>query len=91
MIIIRDIANRAFLSVFSGQGGPGSERRQSAGYREVLPATTSEYPDVVGAPRAADPVERNRPYTTPAHVQLTESHFAGETTADPALGLRGRG
>jgi len=86
-----NITSRVFFSVFSGQGGAGSERRQSAGNREVLPVTTSEYPDAVGAPRTADTVERNRPYTTPAHVQLPESYFASETTANTALGLRGRG
>lgn len=80
-----------FLSAFSGQGGAGSERRQSAGNREMLSTTASEYLDAVGAPGTADSVERNRPYTTPADVQLPESHFAGETTANPALGLRGRG
>lgn len=53
------IVSRAFFSAFSGQGGAGSERRsaQSAGNREVLPVTTSEYSDAVGAPRTADSVE----------------------------------
>lgn len=48
-----------FLFAFSGQGGAGSERRsaQSAGNREVLPVTASEYTDAVGAPRAADSIE----------------------------------
>lgn len=79
-----------FPSVFSGQEGAGSSRhRQSAGYREVLPVTTSKYPDVVGASGTADSVKRNRSYTTPAHVQLPESYFASETTANPAVGLRG--
>lgn len=83
---------RVSPSVFSGQEGAGSaERRQSAGYREVLSVTTSEYPDAVGTPGTADSAERNRPYTTSAHVQFPESYFAGETTADPAFGLRGWG
>lgn len=79
------------LFAFSGEGGAGPERRQSAGNREVLSITTSEYPDAVGTARTADPVERNRPDSAPADVQLTESYFAGETTANSALGLRGRG
>jgi len=54
----------------------------------VLPVTASEHPDAVGASGTADSVKRNRPHSTPADVQLSESHFAGETTADPALRLR---
>lgn len=88
---VRYIKSHPPFSACSGEGGAGPECRQPAGNREVLSITASEYPDAVGAARAADPVERNRPDSAPADVQLSESHFAGETTANSALGLRGRG
>jgi len=54
----------------------------------VLPVTASEHSDVVGASGTADSVKRDRPDSTSADVQLSESHFVGEATADPALRLR---